>query len=142
MAEMAKSEVLHTRGRTAEAFAGRYLSVTTYKRDGTGVSTPVWFVQDGGRLLLVTDAGSGKVKRIRNNPAVRVALCTASGRIRARLMSGHAEVLTDVKPTEQMIARKYRLDLIVIRPLRALQAALHPGRPRPRSVVVAITPDW
>jgi uncharacterized protein len=140
--EIAASEVLHTRSQAAQKFTGRYLSVTTYKRDGTAVSTPVWFVQDAGRLLAVTDADSGKIKRIRNNPAVRVALCTASGRIRSRLVSGTATVLTDVTPVERMIARRYRLDLVVIRPLRALQAALHPSRPKPRSVVLAITPDW
>jgi uncharacterized protein len=142
MAEVAEPGMLHTRNQAAQWLSGRYLSVTTYKRDGRAVSTPVWFVQDAGRLLLVTDADSGKVTRIRNNPAVRVALCTASGRIRSRLVSGTAEVLTDVKPVEQLIARKYRLDLLVIRPLRALQAALHPARPAARSVAVAITPEW
>jgi PPOX class probable F420-dependent enzyme len=142
MTEMAESEALRTRSEAAQRFAGRYLSVTTFKRDGTAVSTPVWFVQNAGRLLAVTDADSGKIKRIRNNPAVRVALCTASGRIRSRLVSGTATVLTDVTPVARMIARKYRLDLVVIRPLLALQAVLHPSRPKPRSVVLAITPDW
>jgi PPOX class probable F420-dependent enzyme len=142
MAEIAEPELRHTRSRAADALTGRYLSLTTYKRDGTAVSTPVWFVQDDGRLLIVTDGASGKVKRIRKNPAVRVALCTASGRLRSRLVSGTAEMLPEATAAEQLIARKYRLDLIVIRPLRALQAALHPGRPKPRSVAVAITPDW
>lgn len=142
MAEIAEPELRHTRGRAAEAFTGRYLSLTTYKRDGTAVSTPVWFVQEAGRLLIVTDAASGKVKRIRNNPGVRVALCTASGRLRSQLVSGTAEMLPEATAAEQLIARKYRLDLLVIRPLRALQAALRPGRPKPRSVALAITADW
>jgi len=142
MTDIAEAEAYPAPSQAAHLFTGRYLSLTTYRRDGRPVATPVWFVQAEGRLLVVTDGNSGKVKRIRNNPAVRVALCTASGRIRSRLMSGTAEVQTEVTAAEQLIARKYWLDLIVIRPLRAIQAALHPSRPRPRSVVLAITPAW
>ena len=79
------------------------------------MATPVWFVQEGARLLIVTDGASGKVKRLRHNPAVRVALCTASGRLRSRLVAGTAEVLPEsgVKAAERLMARKYRLDLLV-----------------------------
>ena len=66
----------------APVLRGRYLSITSYKRDGQAVATPVWFVQRDGRLLVQTDAASGKVKRIRRDPQVRVAICTASGRLR------------------------------------------------------------
>ena len=51
-------------------FPGRYLSVTSFKRDGTGVATPVWFVSDGSRLFAFTDLHSAKVRRIRRNPRV------------------------------------------------------------------------
>jgi len=55
-------------------FRGRYLSITTYKRDGRGVATPMWFVVRGGRLLVETDAASGQVKlhlgRQRTEPAI------------------------------------------------------------------------
>ena len=40
------------------AFPGKYLSLTSFRRDGTGVATPVWFVETGGRLLVETDAAS------------------------------------------------------------------------------------
>jgi uncharacterized protein len=39
---------------------GKYLSITSFRRDGTGVATPVWFIQEGGRLLVQTGASSGK----------------------------------------------------------------------------------
>ena len=68
-------------------FGGKYLSITSFKRDGSGVATPVWFVQEDGRLLVETDANSGKVKRIRRNPQVLVAPCRhrpAAGRSGAR----------------------------------------------------------
>jgi hypothetical protein len=60
--------------RVGARFHGKYLSLTSFKRDGTGVATPVWFVADGERLLISTDAQSFKVKRIRRNPRVTVAL--------------------------------------------------------------------
>jgi PPOX class probable F420-dependent enzyme len=123
-------------------FPGKYLSITTYKRDGTGVATPVWFVQEGDRLLVQTGVASGKVKRIDHNPAVRVAACTASGRLRGQQVSGVARVLpgSEADDAKRLIMRKYRSDLVIIRPLWFVQSALHLGRPRTTPVILAITP--
>jgi len=106
------------------------------------VATPVWFVQDSGRLLVETDANSYKVKRIRRNPSVTIAPCSATGRLRAEPVAAHAELLPDaeIARVEHLMARKYRLDLIFIRPIRSVQAALHRHRPRANLVIVAITP--
>jgi PPOX class probable F420-dependent enzyme len=130
-------------GAAAPAFPSKYLSVTSYRRDGTGVPTPVWFVQEDGRLLIETDANSYKVRRIRHNPSVTVAPCTATGRLRGTPVAAHAQLLTDAEATrvERLMTRKYRVDLVVIKPIRTLQAALHRGRPRGKPVVLAITPD-
>jgi hypothetical protein len=54
-------------------FPGKQVSVTTYKRDGTGVATPVWFVQEGDRLLFRTGVASGKDKAGAGPRAVRRA---------------------------------------------------------------------
>lgn len=120
----------------------KYLSITSFRRDGSGVATPVWFVQEGGRLLVQTEATSGKVKRIRRNPQVLVAPCTATGRLLADPVPARAELLDDaeVGRVERLLAAKYRIDLLIIRPIRALQAALRPGRPRPKPVILAIIP--
>ena len=77
-------------------------------------------------------AAAQKVKRIRRNPAVRVAACTASGRLRGEQLAGVAELLPDPEagPAEQLLRRKYRFDMLIIGPLRAAQSALHLGRPR------------
>lgn len=122
-------------------FGGKYLSIGSYKRDGTEVATPVWFVQEDGALLVETDGQSGKVKRIRHNPVVRVAPCTASGRLRGQPASAHAELLpaSETSRVEALLAHKYRLDLLIIKPLRYAQQALHLGRPRGESVIVRIT---
>lgn len=74
---------------------GRFVSVTSFKRDGTGVATPVWAGAEDGRLYALTDAGSAKVRRIRRNPRVLVAPCRPDGRLRAAAVEGRAEIRTD-----------------------------------------------
>src|SRR5207247_1347972 len=93
---------------------GKYLSLTSFKRDGTPVATPVWFVQEGRRVFVETDPNSGKARRIRANPAVRVAPCTATGRLRGGQVTGRAEFLPmeDWEHVRSLMARKYRLDRI------------------------------
>src|SRR5918994_2391643 len=114
------------------AFPGKYLSLTSFRRDGSGVATPVWFVEADGRLLVETDASSYKVRRIRRDPRVTIAPCTATGRLRGTPVAAWAELLpdTEVARVEQLMARKYRVDLLFIKPFRALQRALHRNRPR------------
>ncbi|MBK8835057.1 MAG: PPOX class F420-dependent oxidoreductase [Anaerolineae bacterium] len=56
-----------------------FLSLETRRKDGTAVPTPVWFVKDGDALFVRTLDGSGKVKRARNFPEVRVMPCDAQG---------------------------------------------------------------
>jgi len=116
---------------TSPVFPGKYLSITSYRRDGTAVATPVWFVQQDGRLLAETD------------PAVQVAICNGRGRLRGRLVPAVAQVLpeSEVDQVQRLLERKYRADLVVIRPLRFLQSLLHLGRPRTTPVILAIEPQ-
>jgi uncharacterized protein len=90
----------------------KYISLTTFKRDGTPVATPVWVVSDDGRRLLVwTGASSWKVKRIRRDPRVRVAASDIKGRTRGESYEGVARLL-DVPPgslVEPLLDRKYGL---------------------------------
>ena len=125
------------------AIPGKYLSLTSFRRDGTGVATPVWFVEAGGRLLVETDAASYKVRRIRRDPRVTIAPCTATGRLRGAPVPAWAELLpdTEVAHVEQLMARKYRVDLLFIKPFRALQRALHRNRPRETPVILELTPS-
>jgi PPOX class probable F420-dependent enzyme len=122
--------------------AGKYLSITSYRRDGTGVATPVWFVTEDDQLLVITAVGSGKVKRIRRNPFVTVAASSARGRLRGEPIAARAELLpsTEVERVKRLMGRKYRVDLLFIRPIRSLQSLLHPERRNETETVVAITP--
>jgi PPOX class probable F420-dependent enzyme len=91
----------------------RYVSLTTYRKDGTGVATPVWHVVNGGELVVVSDAEAWKVKRIRNNSAVVVTVCGIRGRIApgAPSAEGTARLLdeADTETARTLLARKYVL---------------------------------
>jgi uncharacterized protein len=121
--------------------AGKYLSIMSYRRDGAGVATPVWFVTEGERLLVMTTERSGKVRRVRRNPAVGIAACSARGRLRTVPIPARAEVLpsTEVQRVEHLMGRKYRFDLLFIRPIRAIQMRRHPER-KDEPAILAITP--
>jgi len=128
---------------TTTRFRGKYLSLTSYKRDGTAVATPVWFVDEGGKLLVQTDLTSGKIKRIRANPEVSVALCNGIGHLRGAQVKGRAEVLdtSQVAHIEGLIRRKYRWDMLLIGPLRWVQKTFHLGKDRGPTVGLVITPQ-
>jgi uncharacterized protein len=127
---------------TAPRFTGKYLSLTTFRRDGTGVATPVWFVTEAGKIFISTAAGSYKVRRIRRNPSVTVAECTASGRLRSAGVPARAQLIPpgETHPAEALMARKYRLDRMLILPLyHAVQAISRGRRTNSESVVLVIT---
>lgn len=73
-----------------------YVLLTTFRRSGEGVGTPVWIVAlPDGRAGFTTEATSGKVKRIRNNPAVTLQPCDMRGKVRngAAVVHATAEVV-------------------------------------------------
>ena len=69
------------------------VSLTTYRRNGNPVPTPVWFALENGKLYVATEPGSGKAKRIRNNPNVLLAPCTQRGKLIGPTMKGVAYIL-------------------------------------------------
>ncbi len=78
--------------------------LTTFRRDGSPVATPVWFTAEGPNLWMVTTAESGKVKRLRANPRVEVAASTRMGRPRSAAVAGIATVFGDVEPQRRGVA--------------------------------------
>jgi PPOX class probable F420-dependent enzyme len=93
--------------------AAKYISLTTYRKDGTPVATPVWLAPDGDALVVMTDPDSGKVKRLRNNPSVLVSPCDMRGRVKPGAISVAGVVeLQDAAATsrtEQLISKRYGL---------------------------------
>jgi hypothetical protein len=123
-------------------FPGKYLSVTSFKRDGTPVATPVWFVIENGRVLIYTDPDSFKAKRMRRNPSVAIAPCTARGRLRGDPAPATAEFLPDGETDHVMrlIQRKYRVDRITLLPIYNLVQRLRGVSVNRPIVALAITP--
>ena len=88
----------------------KYINVETYRKTGEAVQTPVWFVQDGDALLVRTMADSGKMKRVRNNHQIRVAVCNMSGGLLGEWENAHAEILQDPLVDERvnkLLRKKY-----------------------------------
>lgn len=86
----------------------RYISLTTFKRDGSAVSTPVWVASDDGERLLVWSATTTwKVRRIRRDPHVLVAACSFRGHERGDRVEGRARVVDDVALVDDLLREKY-----------------------------------
>jgi PPOX class probable F420-dependent enzyme len=82
----------------------RYISLETFRRDGGGVKTPVWAAPLDGRLVVVTDGTSFKVKRLRANSKLRVAPCDARGNVKGGWLDGTGRILTDEDDRKRAIA--------------------------------------
>jgi PPOX class probable F420-dependent enzyme len=90
----------------------KYCLLITYRRDGREVPTPVWFGLAGGRLYVRSDADALKVRRIRSNPRVRVAPCTARGKPLGPPADGTARLLdqsADADLAERALEANYGL---------------------------------
>jgi PPOX class probable F420-dependent enzyme len=94
------------------AFAGhKYLNLETFKKSGDGVKTPVWFAADpsasldsnGAKLYVYTIGVSGKVKRIRNNPRVKIAPCDMRGRVLGEWVEARVTILTGEEAARGML---------------------------------------
>jgi uncharacterized protein len=73
----------------------KYCLLVTYKRSGEAVPTPVWFGLSEGNVYVRSEANVAKVKRVRNDPHVRVAPCTARGKPLGAPAEGRARVLEE-----------------------------------------------
>ncbi len=87
----------------AEIRGQKYISLTTFRKSGVGVPTPVWFGEEGDKLYVMTRGDMGKSKRIRNNPTVRVAPCTIRGKVTGPDFPATARILP---PQHQSRARE------------------------------------
>jgi uncharacterized protein len=90
----------------------KYCLLVTYKRSGEAVPTPVWFGLGDGKLYVRSEADVAKVKRIRNDPRVRVAPCTVRGKPLGPPAEGRARVLdqsSDGEEAERALQANYGL---------------------------------
>jgi hypothetical protein len=86
-----------------------YISLTTFRKNGIAVPTPVWFAERDGKIYVMAKSDSGKCKRIRNNPQVRIAPCNVRGKVTGPEFPAHARILPteESKPGQETIRAKY-----------------------------------
>lgn len=98
-------------GSPFPALAGqKYASLASFRKNGVPVLTPVWFAEQDGKLYVMTRSDSGKMKRIRNNPRVRLAPCTMQGRVTGSWAEAVVRVLpADDATGRRLLERKYLL---------------------------------
>jgi PPOX class probable F420-dependent enzyme len=91
----------------------KYLNLETFRKSGVGVRTPIWFAQQPGQasFYVYSEADAGKVKRVRNNPKVRVAPCNFRGELRGAWVDSRARICDadEALHGQQLLRQKYVL---------------------------------
>ena len=98
-------------GNTEQFKGAKYLSLETFKRDGTAVPTPVWFAENDGTFYVYSLADAWKIKRIRNNPKVRIAACDMRGNLKGDWVEAVAHIVDpeEAERGQQLLDKKYGL---------------------------------
>ncbi|HKP87692.1 MAG TPA: PPOX class F420-dependent oxidoreductase [Blastocatellia bacterium] len=89
----------------------KYLSLESYRKNGSPVATPVWFAEEGGVIYVYSLADAWKVKRIRNNPHVRIAPCDFRGKLKGAWVDADARILDRAgeEKGQRLLNQKYGL---------------------------------
>jgi len=100
-----------TDDRLAQFSVQHYVNLETYRKSGQGVRTPLWFIEQQGVLYMRTPAQSAKVKRIRNNPRVRIVPSDMRGNPKGVWIDGEATLIEagEAEWVNQLVKRKYGL---------------------------------
>lgn len=115
----------------------RFVLLTTFRASGEPVPTPVWVARDGDVLVVLTPAGSGKVKRLRRDPRVLVQPCGRFGAVREGRPAVAAtcevrELPEDVARARQVVRAGYPLESRVVLGIERLVERLRGRGPTPR----------
>lgn len=110
---MVNSQALATLGQA------KYVRLTTFRKDGTAVPTPVWLVRDGDHLLVITGVSTGKAKRLRHTSRVLVAPSDGRGRVKDGVadVEGTAELVADageVARLERLLKDRYGVMYMIL----------------------------
>ncbi len=111
----------------ADVAKAQYVLLTTFTKDGRPKPTAIWAANDGERLLVITQAKSWKVKRIRNTPRVTLAVCDRGGHPKSEAIEATATIL-DASHTGHVydaIGREYGLIGKVFNLFSKLRGGMH-----------------
>jgi hypothetical protein len=119
----------------------QFVSLTTFRRSGESVDTPVWIAREGDGLVVTTPAASGKVKRLRRDPRVELRPCTRSGKVAAGVTPVPAVAVVEATSAAATAAlkRKYGVQYRLISLVERLVARR--GRERVILRITAAEPD-
>lgn len=120
----------------------KYVSLTTFRRNGEPVSTPVWAVHDGDAVGVSTPAGTGKLKRLRHDPRVQLRPCSRGGEVADGVQpaEGVAEILPagpDADRVHRALRRRYHYEWVAA---MLVERLVRRGR-SPDRVVLRLTAD-
>jgi PPOX class probable F420-dependent enzyme len=90
----------------------QYINLETFRKNGVGMRTPVWFVHKGDTIFVRTVDNSGKVKRVRNNGSVNIAPCKADGALLGEWQAAQAREITGEevnRVVDMLLDKKYGL---------------------------------
>jgi hypothetical protein len=108
--------------------AAAYVNLATFRRDGREVRTPVWVAADRGHLYVFSEAGAGKVKRIRATGRVAVAPCNVRGGLKGDFEPGVGRIVSDPETARRAyraLRRKYGWQMVLTDTLSALSGRIH-----------------
>ena len=114
---MSSSSISATADKLSPFTGEKTICIESYRKTGVAVRTPVWFAEENGELLVRSDSRTGKVKRIRNNPKVRVAPCTFGGTLKGDWVDGEARLLEHERSEHvfNLLKKKYGLSYRSVR---------------------------
>src|SRR5919106_2009576 len=114
-----------------------YINLETYRKNGQAVQTPVWFAIDGSIIYVRTDSNSGKIKRARNNPHVRLTPSNARGQPKGEWIDGEIKIAStsESERANQLLRQKYGLQGKIIRMVNKIR------KTKPIVVSIQISPD-
>lgn len=123
-----------------------YVSLTTFRRTGVPVATPVWITERDGALYVITDANSGKAKRIRHTSKVTMTACDMRGQVAGGpIVTGFATLLDEAgtKMVGDLVSEKYGVlaKLIGLRTVTMDLVAKVTGRTASQRVGIKIEPS-
>ena len=124
----------------AAVLVARYIALTTFRRDGRPVTTPVWAAEREGRLYIFSNPEAGKIKRLRNSSRAAVAPCTWNGTRTGEELPATARILASAELPAMWasLVKKYGLAAVPFRLLYLVRRFLR--LPLSAGIEVSLTP--
>ena len=103
--------------KIAQFLNQKYINLETYRKNNQAVQTPVWFAIEDNMIYVRTDNNSGKIKRARNNPHVRITPSNVRGQPKGEWIDGEIRIAstTESERANQLLRQKYGLQGKIIR---------------------------